>query len=669
METSAGAYGDNLRHIEHLWITLSDGRRLAARLWLPADAEQSPVPAILEYLPYRKRDGTTARDEVNFPAYTRAGYAGVRVDIAGSGDSDGLLSDEYSEDELASGVELIEWIAAQPWCSGAVGMIGISWGGFNGLQIAMRRPAALKAIVTVCSSADRYADDIHYMGGCLLTDNFNWAAQMSAYMTRPPDPLLRDDWREVWLERIQALPFLAVEWLGHQRRDAYWRRGSVCEDWAAIRCAVLAVSGWADAYSDTPARLLANLSAPTRALVGPWEHKYPNLARIAPTVDFHGEVLRWFDHWLKGEDNGTAALPAYRAYIQDFDPPRPNYDPQPGRWVAESAWPSTNISQHSLHLAEGRLQETPGSGSVAVASPQHVGDAAGHFCPGMRVDNDLADDQTRDDAHSLCFDGDPLADAIDVLGAPEVELDLACDRPQAFLALRLCDVAPDGGSMRVSYLPFNLTHRDRQAAPTPLEPGRRYRLRIPLKHCGHRFAAGHRIRLAVSTAYWPVVWPSPEAARVTLHLEACRLVLPVRTASAEDACGELPPAPPVETPAATMLREPESRTGREVLEDGTRVLSYFDDFGARQDPFHGLAVHSSVHQSYAIRPDDPLSARCHTRWSYALSRGDWRVRIDSENEMTSTRDHFHLTRRVTAYVDETRILEREWDEAVPRDHV
>ncbi len=638
-------------------------------MWLPADAERDPVPAILEYIPYRKRDGTADRDELTHPYFAGHGYACVRVDMRGNGESDGLMWDEYLKQEQDDALEVIAWIAAQPWCSGAVGMIGISWGGFNGLQIAMRRPAPLKAIVTVCSSADRYADDIHYMGGCLLTDNFNWAAQFTAYMSRPPDPLLREDWRDVWLARIEALPFLAVDWLGHQRRDAFWRRGSVCEDWSAIRCAVLAVGGWADAYSDTPPRLLAGLSAPTRALVGPWEHKYPNLASITPLMDFHAEVVRWFDHWLKGADNGAEALPTYRAYIQDFDAPHPTYDRQPGRWIAETAWPSPNISPTSLHLGQGRLQERPGGGSAVVASPQDLGDTAGHFCPGMRVDNDLPDDQRRDDARSLCFDGEPLAEAVDVLGAPEVELELTSDRPQALLALRLCDVAPDGGSMRVSYQPFNLAHRDGHAAPRPLEPGRRHRVRIPLKHCGHRFAAGHRIRLAVSTAYWPVVWPSPQAARVTLHLASCRLVLPVRRAGAEDGCPE-PPAPPqVEVPAAAMLREPESRTTREVLDDGTQVLTFFDDFGEREDPFHGLAVHSRVEQSYAIRPDDPLSARCHTRWRYAFSRGDWRVRIDSENEMTSTRERFQLTRRVTAYEGEIRILEQRWDESVPRDHV
>ncbi len=343
-ETQSGG----IRVRDDIWIPVSGGRRLAARLWLPDHAESNPVPAILEYLPYRRRDGTAARDETTYPVFRRAGYAGVRVDLAGSGDSDGLLDDEYNEDELRLGEEVIAWIAAQDWCSGAVGMIGISWGGFNGLQIAMRRPKALKAIATVCSTADRYADDIHYMGGCLLLDNFTWGAQMTAYMTRPPDPDIRGDWRQTWMARLESLPFLAAMWLRHPRRDSYWKHGSVCEDWAAIDCPVLAIGGWADAYSNAPADLIEHLTAPAKALVGPWEHKYPHLARIGPAADFHGEVLRWFDRWLKGERNGAEDMPAYRAYIQDHGVPNTAYGPRSGRWIAEATWPAAGIAARSL---------------------------------------------------------------------------------------------------------------------------------------------------------------------------------------------------------------------------------------------------------------------------------------------------------------------------------
>ena len=665
--TSEEGEGAGYRRSEHVWIPLADGRRLAARIWLPEAAEEAPVPAILEYLPYRKRDGTAPRDETTYPVFAAAGYAGVRGDIAGSGESDGALEDEYSEDELASGAEVIAWIAAQPWCSGALGMIGISWGGFNGLQIAMRRPPALKAIVTVCSTVDRYADDIHFMGGCLLNDNFNWGAQMTAYQSRPPDPALREDWREVWLQRLENLPFLAPHWLRHQRRNAFWKHGSVCEDWDAIGCPVLAIGGWADAYSNAPAQLVETLAAPAKALVGPWEHKYPHIARIEPRADFHGEVIRWFDRWLKGEDNGAEELPAYRAFVQEHGDPSPNFDPQPGRWVSEEIWPSQNVTPLTLYLASGALSETPGEGQAEVASPQHLGDAAGYFCPGMRIENELPEDQRRDDALSLCFDGPVLTEPLEVLGAPEVELTISTDRPLALLVLRLCDVAPDGVSERVSYRPFNLTHRQSHETPAPLEPGKRYRVRIPLNHCGHRFRQGHKLRLAVSTGYWPIVWPSPEAARVTLHLEDCHLVLPRRKNAADDA-REAPAAPrDFPTLAAEALRGTDSRTERETLPDGTRVLRTFDDFGETRDPYHGLEAGSSVDQLFSIHPEDPLSARVETRWCFTFRRGDWQVRIDSENTMTSTAGTFELMREVKAYEGGALVFEKTWRENVPRD--
>ena len=679
------------------WIELPDGRRLAARLWRPVT--EPPAPAILEYLPYRKRDGTAPRDATTHPVFAAAGYACVRVDIAGTGDSDGLFDDEYSEQELTDGEAVIAWIARQPWCDGNVGMIGISWGGFNGLQLAFRCPPALKAIVTCCSAVDRYADDIHYMGGCLLTDNFNWGAQMLAYQSRPPDPALRDDWRECWIERIEALPFLAARWLEHPARDAYWRHGSVCEDWQAIEAAVLAVGGWADAYVNAPLALAANLSASAKALIGPWEHKYPHIARINP-ADFHGEVVGWFDRWLKGKRNGAERLPACRAFIQEHDaPPSPLYGPRSGRWIGEAAWPSPNVVPRVLHLEAGRLSATPGSnseegtaapamvsaphhgdsaapdstpgeaagGRAVVATPHHVGMAAACFCPGMRIDNELAADQAPDDAASVCFDTDALAAPLELLGRPVVEIAFSADRPVAQLCFRLCDVAPGGASRRITWRAFNLAHHAGSDAPAALEPGRAYRTRIALNECAHRLRAGHRLRLAVSTSYWPVVWPAPAAAAVTLHLPQCRLILPERRVSG----GEIDPAAPGDpadfpVQAAEILRAPANRTERRIDPGGACVLETFDDFGASRDLEHGLETGSHVAQHYSIHPDDPLSARHEARWRYEFRRGDWSVRIDSESVMTADAGAFHLCREVIAREGDTIVIARRWEEDVPR---
>lgn len=653
-----------------IWIELPDGRRLSARLWLPEENQQ-PAPAILEYLPYRQRDGTSARDDGNYPVFAAAGYAGVRVDMAGNGESDGLMTDEYLEDELASGQEVIDWIAAQPWCNGAVGMIGISWGGFNGLQIAMRDVPALRAIVTVCSTHDRYRQETHYIGGCVLNDNFNWGAQMTALSCRPPDPQVRPDWRERWLERLQRLPFFSAHWLRHQRHDAYWKHGSVCEDWTAIKCAVLAIGGWADSYSDTPATLLQHLSAPVKALVGPWEHRYPNISKIAPQGDFHCEVIRWFDRWLKDIDNGADQLPGYRAYMQEYDSPSPALTPQRGHWVSEPSMPLATPPLF-LYMAESALTTAASAqtAQVTVASAQDVGMTAGNYCPGMRVDNELPDDQRADDEKSCCFDSAPLNSAVDILGAPLVEIEFSVNQPQALLALRLCDVAAGGGSQRVSFMVFNLTHLNGNERPVDLQPGQRYRLSIPLRHCAHRFAAAHRIRLALSTAYWPTVWPAPAQAAVTLHLQNCRLQLPQRQSPPQESAAAAvaePPPPSAQKPEYVCLRPP--ATGSELIThpDGSRELILDDDIGETRNPHNQLEIGTTVQQKYRIHPDEPLSARLETRWEYTYRREAWNTRVLSRETMTCDAHSFILHRQVTAYEGDLQILQKSWQEIIARD--
>src|SRR4051812_2824844 len=262
--------------IENVWIELPDGCRLAARLWLPRDARKKPVPALLEYLPYRKRDLTRSRDERIHPYFASQGYACVRVDIRGSGDSDGLLVDEYSARELEDALEVLAWIAGPPWCDGGIGMFGKSWGGFNALQIAALAPPQLKAVISVCASDDRYADDAHYMGGCLLNENLVWGANLLAYAACPPDPQVSGEaWRKRWLERLEQMPLYPARWLRHQRRDDYWRHGSVCENYTAIRCPIFVIGGWADGYTNAVPRLLAGLRVPRKGLYRPLGPRLP----------------------------------------------------------------------------------------------------------------------------------------------------------------------------------------------------------------------------------------------------------------------------------------------------------------------------------------------------------------------------------------------------------
>ncbi|MCP4048236.1 MAG: CocE/NonD family hydrolase, partial [Gammaproteobacteria bacterium] len=303
--------------IEFERIPLSDGVHLACRYWLPEDATRNPVPAILEYIPYCTRDGTAARDEAMHPYFAGHGYAAVRVDIRGSGESEGVLLDEYLELEQDDALEVIAWIAKQPWCDGNVGMMGKSWGGFNGLQLAARHPPALKCIISVFSTDDRYADDVHYVGGCLTTQNPEWAFVMFPAMARPPDPaLVGECWRDMWQQRLDAMEPWLIPWLEHQHRDAYWKHGSVCENFSDIDVPVYAIGGWADPYSNAIPRLIAGLEAPCKGLIGPWGHQYMHQAVPGPKMGFMDEALLWWDHWLKGEDTGLMDEPGYRVWVQ-----------------------------------------------------------------------------------------------------------------------------------------------------------------------------------------------------------------------------------------------------------------------------------------------------------------------------------------------------------------
>ena len=658
--------------VEHFFISLGDGVRLAARMWLPKDASARPVPAILEYIPYRKRDGTRARDEPMHGWFAEHGYGAVRVDMRGSGDSDGDMADEYLAQELADACEVIDWLSRQSWCDGRVGMMGKSWGGFNALQTAALRPPALKAVITVCSTDDRYADDIHFMGGALLNDNLWWGAIMLAYQARPADPaLVGEGWRAQWLERLNSLPFFPALWLAHQRRDAYWRHGSICEDFSAIACPVLAVGGWADAYTNAVPRLLEGLAVPRRGLIGPWAHIYPQDGVPGPAIGFLQEALRWWDHWLKGEDRGAMAEPMLRVFLEEWSPPG-DRDPAPGRFVGEDIWPSPRIERRALHLNERGLGPAPLAGAEAkLRSPCWTGLAAGEWM-GTGVAGESPADQRHDDGFSRVFDSEPLLERLELLGAPELEIALASDKPIAQLCARLCDVAPDGSSRRVSYGVMNLTHRDSHAEPSALAPGVFYTVRLKLNDCGHAFAPGHIVRVALSTAYWPLIWPAPEAATLTLRLPG-RLTLPVRPLDPREAAIRF--EPPVRGNPAPVTKLAEGRfTRTAALDLMTGVATYvthgegglFGEGVHRFDEIDTTIAHD-LRRELTIGADDPLTARYQLTQNYELGREGWRIGIETLTSMHASASDFVLRGSVRAYENGALAASRDWDETIPRD--
>jgi putative CocE/NonD family hydrolase len=660
-----------IRHIEHSWIPMSDGIRLAARLWLPEAAEIQPVPAILEYIPYRKRDGVRLRDETLHPWFAGHGYACIRVDIRGSGDSEGVLTDEYLPQELDDGVTIIEWLAKQPWCDGNVGMIGISWGGFNGLQIAAMQPLALKAVVSVCSTDDRYADDVHYMGGCLLGDNLSWASTMFAYNSLPPDQeIVGDRWRDMWFERLQGSGLWLDTWLQHQHRDDYWRHGSICEDFSRLQIPVMAVSGWADGYSNAVFRLLSNLRGPRMGLIGPWSHKYPHLGVPGPAIGFLQECLRWWDKWLKGIETGIMNEPMLRAWMLDSMPPSTFYHQRYGRWVSEPAWPSPHIEALTYKLAQHRLidEDAEVADSVlSLQSPLSNGLFAGKWCS-YSATPDLPHDQREEDGGALLFTTAPLKKSLEILGAPVMELELAANKPVAMLAVRLSDMLPDNKVTRVTYGLLNLTHREGHANPLPLVPGKRYCVRIQLNDVAQTFPKGHRIRIALSSSYFPLAWPPPESTHLKIHTARSRLILPTRQPR-EEAVSFQPP----QASASAMPRQVEPshhnwRVIRELDKDFT-TLEVINDAGVYRLEEIDLTVKRKAEEWYSYQGDDFQSPRGETHWQRRFERGDWSVGTVTRTVLHCDASYFYLNAELDAYEGDKRIYSQNWNRRIKRNLV
>lgn len=678
----------SVRTVEHQWVELSDGARLSARLRLPVEA--GPVPAVLEYIPYRKDDGTLLRDNRQHDYLAARGFAMVRVDIRGSGDSDGVLRGEYLATELTDGVEVIDWISRQPWCTGRVGIMGISWGGFNALQIAVLQPPALGAAVAVAATDDRYATDVHYVGGCVLaSDMAGWSATMACFNARPPTPRIVAadgvDWTDVWRERLEQTPIFVHDWLSHQRRDEFWEHGSVCEDYSAIRCPVLTVGGLADGYTDTVFRLAEGLSVPYRAVVGPWSHNYPAIGVPGPNIGFLDELVDWFDLHL-GEPATSSVDPTVeehraawaaeplRIWVQDHVAPASYHLERPGRWVAESSWPSPNVSMQSQWLSPGRLRtDRPSGPPVAVKGRNtltvglHQGNWWGYAAPGQ-----LPADQRIENDPAFRFDGESATKVVDLVGSPELALRVSVDAPTAQLAVRLCDLAPDGSLLQISRGVLNLAHRSGHRDPEPMDPGVATDVVITFDALAHRLRAGHRLSLLITTSLWPLVWPSPTDVELTLELGAgCELRLPVRAAGKRDD-GWKPFGRPATAPdKATFTVEPTS--SRTVTTDAsTATVTVIDhgDAGTIVFDEHGTTMSSTATDTWTITHGDPLSARvaCDRSWSVTWPDRASTASVETRSELWCDATRFHTRDLIATCLDGDVFFTSSHEFSVPRDH-
>ncbi|WIK64461.1 CocE/NonD family hydrolase [Gleimia hominis] len=687
------------------WVPLSDGTQLWMKAWMPVTTEK--VPVILEYLPYRAGDWTAPRDHERHPYYAGHGYASVRVDIRGHGNSEGVPGDEYSEQEHADGVEVINWLAAQPWSTGKVGMFGISWGGFNSLQLAALSPEPLKAIVTTCSTDDRYDNDVHYFGGSMLAvDMHAWAATMLAFESRPPDKRVwGDKWRDQWLYRLERMDPYLNTWMKHQVRDEYWKHGSVCEDYSQINAAVMAVGGWNDPYRDTVLRLVKNLSSlgkNVRGILGPWAHQYPDRdLKPGPHIDFLGETLRWWDKWLKDEETGVMNEPLLRTWITDPIPPSSVYVELPGRWVAEESWPSPNITPTTWKLTDakgysvenerccGEAEECIAEDSAAVPndswgvlsvnSPQDTGQNAGRYFP-FGNDADLPTDQRADDGRSVTFDF-PVEQPLEILGNAELKLRIQSGTPKGQVYVRLVDVAPDGAATLVTRGNLNFSAREGRDKRVLMPTGEWVDVHLQLTGAGYHFARGHRVRVSISSAYWPWIWPQPGGEGFKLDVGACEITLPERRIAPEGVPARQldesvtfgdpvqPPALPVKYPQEGKAgsRRPERLTTTDVVARET-MLQVDPAYGGTRVYPDGLHFDEDSVERYWIKWDDPTSARTESIWRVGLSRPDmeWDASLEADTWISCDEENFYTKSSVTCYEGAEEIFARTWEETIPR---
>ncbi len=666
-------FPNEIRIVQDLRIPMPDGTNLSARMWLPVDADATPVPAVVEYIPFRHRDFSAPRDAIIHPWFAGHGYASIRLEPRGSQESDGDPMDEYVAQEQRDAVDALDWISSQAWCTGATGMFGMSWGAFSALQVAALNPPSLKAIIPVHGTDDRFGEDIHFKGGCLLSANLSWSWVYTNYMMRPPDPALTGDrWREIWKRRIERAPFVFRDWVGRQSRDAYWRHGSVCEDYGAITAATCVFCGWADGYRNAALRMAEHMEAPTRVVIGPWAHTYPHIAKPGPQIGFLQEATRWWDRWLKDIDNGIDTEPKICVWMLDTAPPAPSYEQRGGHWIAEESWPSVNTTSQTFFLNDRTLSEFAGATVERdVCTPLSSGMTGGEWLP-HGVGPEMPLDQGHEDVGALVFETKPLSGDLQILGTPRVKLKIRADQTRGLLNLRLSDVAPDGKATMICYGLLNLTGRNGFEGPEAMTPGEWMDVSVPLDAVAQRLPAGHRLRLSVGTNAFPLVWPVPVKTTCTLMLgEASTLTIPTRPLNVPNAVEPAFESAAIPPPPAVEWQRPVSRTRRieRDVVSGEVSRVYIKDDGAFVLKETGMALDVVATLKYSCVDDDPLSARAELGITIKNNRDDWSTELDGRLVMTSEPTSFHVKATVIAKEGDQQVAKRMFDERIARTFV
>jgi putative CocE/NonD family hydrolase len=645
-----------------VFVEMDDGVLIALTVYRPASRNDGPFPTIVESLPYRKDDAFYSSDWGTYANLAQRGFAGVRIDIRGTGASTGIIEDEYVPREQDDTLAVFRWLADQSWCSGNLGMWGVSWGGFSSLQTAMLRPPELKAIAPVHATHDRFACDVHYTGGSLhAQEQVDWPPSMVVCNALPPDPdIVGDVWWDRWMDRLQNTPQWPGIWLRHQHRDEYWLHGSPCADYEAIQCPTLLIGGWVDGYIDGMLAMAEHLTCPTRTVVGPWGHYRPASGCPGPGLDHLDLLARWFGHHLRGDDNGVMDMPALTMYVRTgppFDgPTRPPFDdpPTPGYWRAEPEWPPADRADVGFSLA--RLEH----GSVSWSGPQWVGVHA----PAWDRAGKGSSDSSEDDAAAITFETAPLDEDLEILGVPRVELRISTDRPVGMVAARLLAIGPDGVGHLITRGNRNLVFPKDLSAPEEIVPGRKIDVRFPLLTTSAVVPAGWRLRLALAGADFPVVWPPGERFSIEVDPSGSRLVLPTVPARSDEAKADFPTPPP--TPEPPGFEETYRGHARLARDASSHVYERHRFSTEHQPERSGLTYTSDETWKISVDDDDPSTTRVRADGEVTMERAGWKVTTRGSLELSADAGTFHLVIDLTALHDDEVVFSRTWKDSVPR---
>lgn len=660
--------------IKEIWIPMPDDVRLAASLFMPANREAGATfPVLLEYLPYRKDESRDDRFAL-FSYFVERGYIVARVDIRGSGTSEGkLIEYEYTDREQEDGEVVIDWLSKQVWSTGKVGMFGISWGAFNSIQMAMRSPRALKAIVAVQGTDDLYRDDIHFIDGMMHIDSYEIGMDIANILPAPPDYIVDDAY---FRDRFDTEPWL-LKYKRQQHDGPFWNRASLNSDYSCIKIPAFVIGGWYDGYRDSVPRMLEKLDAPVKGIMGPWAHTWPNEPYPEPGIEWRREAVRWFDQWLKGKDTGILDEPRFAIYVRRWYPPGV-VEKVPGYWRWEDGWPIERTRKTTLFArADHTLTDTKPVGSEGKTHKLRYVPTAGVEASGnVNWWGDFPWDQRGTDAYSLAYDSGPLEQDMEILGFPRAILYVSADAPQANWIVRVSDIAPDGTVTQVAGAGINGAHRKSSEKPESLVPGRLYKLEYDLHFTSWVFPKGHRIRLAVNNALWPMIWPTPHAMTTTLAVEganASHIVLPVMPGSDRKGPEFLPPAKDPKLPGyssvtfddKTVSGYAETRSIERIpLKSKTRIVS--SGMSGKVHP--GATIKYWEEMVHEARDKDPATAGVTGKTRYTVELDDRTLIVEGDLSFTSDRETFFYvyTRRVLE--NGKLIRKKTWKEAIPRDH-